>query len=94
MISSICNRFAGPNANLSDLRLAAICATTYSAFLRFNELVSLRCGDVSFCDTFVRFIYSRERQTFIGIAPLFCWQNLALFLALFTCLTDTLVPPI
>ena len=24
MISSICNRFAGPNANLSDLRLAAI----------------------------------------------------------------------
>ena len=49
MISSICNRFAGPNANLSDLRLAAICVTAYSAFLRYNELASLRC-----CDTFVK----------------------------------------
>ena len=54
MISSICNRFAGPNANLSDLRLAAICVTVYSAFLRYNELASLRCCDVSFCDPFVK----------------------------------------
>ena len=53
MISSICNRFAGPNANLPDLRLAAICVTAYSAFLRYNELASLRCCDVSFCDTFL-----------------------------------------
>ena len=54
MISSICNRFAGPNANLSDLRLAAICVTAYSAFLRYNELASLRCCDVSLSDTFVK----------------------------------------
>jgi len=54
MILSICNKFAGPNANLYDLRLAAICVTAYSAFLRYNELASLRCCDVSFCDTFVR----------------------------------------
>ena len=92
MISSICNRFAGPNANLSDLRLAAICVTAYSAFLRYNELASLRCFDVSFCDTLLRFMYSRAKQMFIGMAPMFCWQNLTLFLALFTCLTDTLVP--
>ena len=38
MIFSLCNRFAGPNANLSDLRLAAICVTAYSAFLRYNEV--------------------------------------------------------
>ena len=31
MISSICSTFAGLNANLSDLRLAAICVTAYSA---------------------------------------------------------------
>ena len=62
MISSICNRFAGPSANLSDLRLAAICVTAYSAFLRYNELASLRYCDVSFCDTFVK-IYVFKRKT-------------------------------
>ena len=40
MISSIRNRLAGPNANLSDLHFAAICVTAYSAFLRYNELAS------------------------------------------------------
>ena len=48
LISSIRNRFAGPNANLSDLHLAAICVTAYSAFLRYNELASLCCCDFSF----------------------------------------------
>ena len=62
MISSICNRFAGPNANLSDLRLAAICVTAYSAFLRYNELASLRCCDFRFCYTFVK-IYVFKRKT-------------------------------
>ena len=84
MISSIRNRFAGPNANLSDLHLAAICVTAYSAFLRYNELASLRCCDFSFCDTFVK-IYVFKSKTYVQ-------QNLTLFLALFTCLTDTLVP--
>ena len=37
MILAICNRFASPNANLSDLRLATICITAYTAFLRYNE---------------------------------------------------------
>jgi len=36
MILDICNRFACPNANFSDLRLASICVTAYAAFLRFN----------------------------------------------------------
>ena len=54
MILDICNRFAGLNANLSDLRLATICVTAYTAFLRYNDLASLRCCDVSFCDSFVK----------------------------------------
>ena len=62
MILSICNRFAGPNANLSDLRLASICVAAYSVFPRYNELASLRCCDVSFCDTFVR-IYVFKSKT-------------------------------
>ena len=63
MILDICNRFAGPNANLSDLRLATICLTTYTAFLRYNDqLVSLRCCNVSFCDSFVK-IYVYKSKT-------------------------------
>lgn len=42
----ICNRFAGPNANLSDVCLSSICIATYLAFLRYNELASLRCRDI------------------------------------------------
>ena len=34
MILDICNRFAGPNANLFYLRLATTCLTAYTAFLR------------------------------------------------------------
>ena len=56
------NRFAGPNANFSDLHLAAICVTANSAFLRYNELASPRCCDFSFCDTFVK-IYVFKRKT-------------------------------
>lgn len=62
MILDICNRFAGPDANLSDLRLATICVTAYTAFLRYNELASLRCCDVSFCDSFVK-IYVYKSKT-------------------------------
>ena len=64
MILDICNRFAGPNANLSDLRLATICVTAYTAFLRYNELASLRCCDVSFCDSFVK-IYVYKSKTVV-----------------------------
>ena len=64
MFVDICNRFAGPDANLSDLRLASIkfCVTAYTAFLRYNELASLRCRDVSFCDSFVK-IYVYKSKT-------------------------------
>ncbi|CAH3181503.1 unnamed protein product, partial [Porites lobata] len=65
MILDICNRFAGPNANLSDLRLATICVTAYTAFLRYNELASLRCSDVSFCDSFVKiYVYKSKRDVY------------------------------
>ena len=45
MVLSICRKFASANANLSDLRTAAICVTAFAGLLRFNELVNLRCCD-------------------------------------------------
>ena len=50
MILKICEKFSSVNANLSDLRTAAICVTAYAGFLRFNELAFLRCCDVKFFD--------------------------------------------
>ena len=73
MILSICNRFAGPNANLSEPRLAAVCVTAYSAFL-YYELASLRCFEV-FAILLLGIMYLRAKQTFIGMAPMFCCQN-------------------
>ena len=61
MILSICYRFTGPNVNLSDLRLASICMTAYSACLHYNDLATLRCSDVSYCDTFVRINASKSK---------------------------------
>ena len=90
MILDICNRFAGPNANLSDLRLATICITAYTAFLRYNELASLRCCDVSFCDSFVKiYVYkSKTDDLFIGMVPTSCWQKQGTFLAPSICFAD------
>ena len=61
MILDICNRFAGPYANLSDLRLATICVTAYTAFLSYNKLARLRCCDVSFCDSLVKFYVYKSK---------------------------------
>ena len=93
MIVDICNTFAGPDANLSDLRLATICVTAYTAFLRFNELASLRCCDVSFFAILLsRFMFTKVKPMFIGMVPTSCWQKQGTFLALSICFADTFLP--
>ena len=51
MITKLCEKYASERANLSDLRVAAICVTAFHAFLRFSELASIRCCDVKFMST-------------------------------------------
>ena len=62
MILDIFNRHAGPNASLSDLRLPTICVTAYTASLSYNKLASLRCCNVSFCNSLVK-IYVYKSKT-------------------------------
>ena len=57
MFLGISNRYAGPNASLSDLRLATICVTVYTASLSYNKLARLRC-----CDSLVK-IYVNKSKT-------------------------------
>ena len=75
MILDICNRFAGPNANLSDLRLATICVTAYTAFLSYNKLARLRCCDVSFCDSLVKIYVYKSKTDVYRDGGQSCWQK-------------------
>ena len=62
IVLSICQKFASANANLSDLRTAAICVTAFAGFLRFNELANLRCCDVKFCkDKYVELFIAKSK---------------------------------
>ena len=62
MVLSICRKSASANANLSDLRTAAICVTAFAGFLRFNELANLRCCDVKFCkDKYVELFIAKSK---------------------------------
>ena len=89
MILDICNRFAGLNANLFGLCLATICVTTYTAFLRYNELANLRCCDVSFCDSFVKiYVYKSETDVYRD-GKNKNKQKQGTFLALSICFPDT-----
>jgi len=62
MVLSICQKFASANANLSDLRTAAICVTAFAGFLRIDELANLRCCDVKFCkDKYVELFIAKSK---------------------------------
>lgn len=60
---SICQKFASANANLSDLRTAAICVTAFAGYLRFNELANLRSScDVKSCkDKYVELFIAKSK---------------------------------
>ena len=39
---------AGPEPPLSEVRLLAVCLVTFAGFLRCNELIKLKCCDITF----------------------------------------------
>ena len=39
---------AGPTLSLSNVRLLAVCLVAFAGFLRCDELIKLRCKDMSF----------------------------------------------
>ena len=90
MILSICNRFAGPNANLSEPRLAAVCVTAYSAFL-YYELASLRCFEVFAILLLGINVFKSKADVYRDGAHVLLSKSEALFLAVFRYLTDTSV---
>ena len=61
MLIELCNIFAG-NSNLLVLRDLALILIGYAGFLRFDELVELRCSDVKFKENYIS-IQIRKSKT-------------------------------
>ena len=51
----------GQNSNLYDKRTIAMCLLAYSGFLRFSELVNLKCCDVVFHDLYVSLFIEKSK---------------------------------
>ena len=80
MFLDICDRYAGPNASLSDLRLATICVTAYTASLSYNKLASLCCCKLVFAILLSRFMLTKVKRMFIGMVPSLVGKNRVRFL--------------
>ncbi|KAK3108077.1 hypothetical protein FSP39_000719 [Pinctada imbricata] len=51
----------GQNSNLYDKRTVAMCVTAYSGFLRFSELVNLKCSDIEFHDQYMTLFIEKSK---------------------------------
>ena len=51
----------GQNSNLYDKRTVAMCVTAYSGFLRFSELVNLKCSDIEFHDEYMTLFIEKSK---------------------------------
>ena len=71
------------------IHLATNCITTYTTFLHYNELASLRCCDISFAILLSRFMFIKVKWMFIDMVPTSSWQKQGTFLALSICFADT-----
>ena len=74
MLNKIVDRYGKDNANLSDLRICALCLLGFSGFFRYSELSNILMKDIKFFDTHVEIniqrsktdIYRRGNKVFIA----------------------------
>ena len=62
IIRKIVSKFASPNANLRDLRLACLCALGFAGFLRYNELSSILLLHLEFHTDLVRIFVPQAKN--------------------------------
>ena len=79
MVLGICRKFASANANLSDLRTAAICVTAFAGFLRLMNWRIYAVVMLSFVKTTtLNYLLLRVRPIFTEMEMLFCWLGILL----------------
>ena len=62
VIRKIVNKFASPNANLKDLRIACLCSLGFKGFFRYNELSNILPVHLEFQTDFVRIFVSQAKK--------------------------------
>ena len=62
VIRSIINKYAGPSANLDDLRLACICSIGLARFFRYDELNKIAPAHLKFCPEYLRVFFSQGEE--------------------------------
>ena len=70
MIKALCARYSASN-ELLEVRDLCMILLGFSGFLRFDELSSLRCNDISILTAILFLKYERARQTSIDLVTKF-----------------------
>ena len=83
----VIDKYAHANANLSDLRIASLCALGFAGFFRFNEIVNILPKHLEFHDDFLKIfiprsktdVYRKGNFVFIRkVSGIYCPVNLIL----------------
>ena len=86
MVLSICQKFASANANLSDLRTAAICVAAFAGFCALMNWLIYAVVMLSFVKTnTLNYLLPRVRLIFTEVEMLLCWLRLGILLARIIC---------
>ena len=82
VIRSIINKYAGPSANLEDLRYACICSIGLAGFFRYDELSNIAPAHLKFCPEYLRvFFLPRRRMILPGRKLCLCQEARLQFLS-------------
>lgn len=52
MIQAIVKHYANASVTFADLRIAVLCLLSFSGFLHFSQVISIRLSDISIDDTY------------------------------------------
>ena len=60
MLKDWCNKFSSKSATLRDLRFIAMSLVAFAGFLRFDEVVRIRCSDLVFEDSHLTIVIRKS----------------------------------
>ena len=61
MLKAWCNKFSSKSTTLRDLRFIAMSLVAFAGFLRFNEVVRIRCSDLVFEDSHLTIVIHKSK---------------------------------
>lgn len=62
MIKEIVDKYAGPSANLKDLRLACICSLGFAGFFRYDEISNICPVHIEFSSNYIKIFVPKAKN--------------------------------